>query len=395
MTRGERENNANSEKYARGLTRSSFLRRSALAGASALGAGTLLAGCGSSEEAAQQSGNGSGGDGGFPGSPEWEAAVRENLNVQNLSVGFTPPILSEFFDEIEHACWRQMSELERRFGFQWEWARAAPEGFNAVEGHLSIIEDWVTKEFDAILICTAGDFASMQDIYENAQSQGTMIFQFNMPVGLWPLEELAAVSSIGYDEARQAGFAAGMYIADRLGGEGTVLQIWGPPGNHWSARRQEGFDQALAQNPGLEVVGKQNGGYVRDQAFEATQNLLQRFPDVDAIYGENEEMALGASQAINAQGSLKVREEGDEGIVVIGADGLVSGFEAIKAGQLTATVDVGPVDQGLQSIEAIFNYLARGMRIDRIINVPTRVVDRTNVEPSLAYVQWALDGPEY
>ena len=81
-------------------------------------------------------------------------------------------------------------------------------------------------------------------------------------------------------------------------------------------------------------------------------NVLQGDSDVQAIYGENEEMALGASQAIQALG-LKPWD-GKDGIITIGADGLKSGYESIKAGQLTATVEVGPVDQGRQSIETIF-----------------------------------------
>jgi ribose transport system substrate-binding protein len=150
---------------------------------------------------------------------------------------------------------------------------------------------------------------------------------------------------------------------------------------------------ALDQYPGLEIVGKQRGDYVRDKGLNAAQNLLQSNPNVNAIYGENEEMALGAAQAIDAQGLQ--HWDGNEGIITIGADGLESGYEAIKAGKFTATVNVGPVDHGLRSIETIFDNLVLGYTVDRIINVPTTVVDKSNVDPALAYVQWALEGPEY
>lgn len=51
------------------------------------------------------------------------------------------------------------------------------------------------------------------------------------------------------------------------------------------------------------MVGEADGGYVRDKGLQAAQDLLTRDSDIDAIYGENEEMALGASQAIDARGS--------------------------------------------------------------------------------------------
>ena len=150
---------------------------------------------------------------------------------------------------------------------------------------------------------------------------------------------------------------------------------------------------ALEDYPGLELVGKQRGDYVRDKGFNAAQNLLQQNPNVNAIYGENEEMALGAAQAIDAQGLQ--HWDGEQGIITIGADGLQSGYEAIKADRFTATVDVGPVDQGRQSVRTIFESLLLGYTVDPIINVPTNVIDKSNVEVPLNYVEWALDGPEY
>lgn len=385
MTQRENEKGMGGKDGKRGWTRADFFRRSALAGGAALGAGGLLAGCGQSEEGGQ-------GSGGETVSSAYDEAVRERVNGRTLKIGFTPPALSEFYDEIEHGAWRRMDEYERRFGVKWEWTRAAPSEHEAVEAQVDTIQDWATKELDAILVCTAGDFASMQDVYTDAEEKGTAIFQFNMPAELWDAEDIKATSTIGYDNARQAGYIAGQYIAQKLNGKGKIFQIWGLPG-HWSTSRENGLLMAIDQYPELEIVGKQRGDYVRDKGLNAAQNLLQSNPNVNAIYGENEEMALGAAQAIDAQGLQ--HWDGNQGIITIGADGLESGYEAIKAGKFTATVDVGPVDHGLESIRTIFDSLLLGYTVDRIINVPTTVVDKSNVEPALAYVQWALDGPEY
>ena len=375
-----------------GLTRASFLRRSALAGGAALGAGALLAGCGSGEQQASQQNGGSSGDI-FPGNEEYAEAVRNVVNGKTLTIGFSPPALSEFYDEIEHGAWYQMSQYEEKFGIQWDWTRAAPQEHEQVAAQQDIIQDWATKEFDAALICTAGDFASMQRVYSNAMDQGMAIFQFNMPIELWDISEINAVSNIGYDNARQAGYIAGQYIAQRLNGQGQVLLVWGLP-THWAESRENGLRRALEEYPDIEIVGKQRGDYVREQGMNAAQTLLERFPDANAIYGENEEMALGAAQAAQAQG-LQVMGEDGEGVLIIGADGLASGYQDIQAGRLTATVDVGPVEQGRFSIINIFHNLMLGYTVDTVTNVPTNVIDASNVEPILAYVNWALEGPEY
>lgn len=387
-------------KY-RTLTRAGFLRRSALAGGTALGAGALLAGCGSTPQASQQNGSegsgtlnaGSNSGETFPGNNEYVDAIRDIVDGKKLTIGFTPPALSEFYSEIEHGAWYQMSHYENLFGLQWDWVRAAPGVHSQVADQQNIIQDWTTKGFDAVLVCTAGDFAAMRGTYSAAMAEGIEVFQFNMPIDLWDPEDVVAVSNIGYENSRQAGAIAGEYIAQRLNGKGKLILIWGLP-THWSEAREQGLRKVIEEYPDIEIVGKQRGDYVRDEGMNAAQSLLSRFPDVDAIYGENEEMALGAAQAASARG-LQIRGEGDEGILVIGADGLQSGYEEIMAGRLTATVDVGPVEQGRYSIINIFHSLVLGDTVDKVTNVPTKVIDKSNVAPSLAYVMWALGGPEY
>ncbi|GAA3315179.1 hypothetical protein GCM10020331_009560 [Ectobacillus funiculus] len=71
---------------------------------------------------------------------------------------------------------------------------------------------------------------------------------------------------------------------------------------HWSTSRKAGFLEAIKEYPDMKVVGEQRGDYVRDKGMQAAENLIQAHPDVDLIYGENEEMALGAVQAVEARG---------------------------------------------------------------------------------------------
>ena len=325
------------------------------------------------------------------GDPAWEAAVRAKVEGKTFKIGFTPPAASEFYDIIMHGAYTMMDELHDRFGVNFEFEFVAPSEHDAVESQVSTIENWATKEFDAVLVCTAGDFDSMNAVYEKATAAGTAVYLFNMPAELWDVDTIKATSVISYDNARQSGYLVGQYAAEKLNGEGKILFISGNDG-HWTTSRREGFMEAVSEYPGLTIVGEQRGEYVRDSGMAAAENLLQANPDVSFIYGENEEMAQGAVQAVQAMG-LKMWD-GNEGIIVVGADGLKSGFEQIRSGGLTATVDVGSVDQGREAIKAIFMHELLGYSIDKVINVPTILVDKENVDIPEAYVDWALAAEE-
>jgi ABC-type sugar transport system substrate-binding protein len=371
------------------LTRRQLLSKSALAGGGLLAAsmvgGSLFKG--SEAHAAEPTA----GTGPYPGDEAWRKAVAAKVAGRTLSIGFTPPAASEFYDEIEHGAFSQMSTYSAWFGVKWKWTTFFPGEHQNINDQVNTIQNWVTSKFDAALVCTAGDFASMQKVYQSAADKGTRVFQFNMPAEMWPEQETKAISTISYNNAMQSGYIATEYIAQKLGGKGKILLIWGLPG-HWATSRRNGVELASKKYPNLKIVGEQRGDYVRDKGLDAAQNLLQRDQDINAIYGENEEMALGASQALGAMGLEPW--DGKKGIIVIGADGLKSGYEAIKAGQLTATVNVGPVEQGRQSVQAIFWNVVLGYVPAKVINVRTVVVDKSNVEEPLAYVNWALGVPK-
>ena len=369
------------------------LSRRRLLGNSVLLGGSLLAGSLFSDAGARQAvAAPPAAAGAFePGAHYGRQAVGPKVAGGPRSRGFSPPAASEFYDIIEHGAYSQMRTFSESFGVQWKWTTFYPGEHQDINDQINTIQNWVTSKFDAALVCTAGDFASMQKVYESANQKGTRIFQFNMPAETWPQNESRAISNIGYNNAMQAGYIATDYIAQKLGGKGKLLLIWGLPG-HWSTSRLEGVKTALKKYPDLKIVGQQRGDYVRDKGLNAAQNLLQRDPNVNAIYGENEEMALGAAQAMQALG-LKPWD-GKNGIIVIGADGLKSGYESIKQNQLTATVNVGPVEQGRQSIQDIFWNAIFGYVPPKVHDVPTLVVDKTNVEEPLAYVTWALSVPK-
>lgn len=327
-----------------------------------------------------------------------DAAIRAIVDGREIKVGFAPPILSEWYTQVEKAAWNKMKEYEERFGVKWVWERqgALNDAHSGTET-LGIVQGYIARDFDAVFVCSAANAATMQELYAQGSAEGVDFYQFNSTEELAnpsqaeePTGGLNTVSNIGYDDRWQSGYAAGKYIADTLGGEGTIIQIMGPAGSDWTKLRQQGFKYAIAEYPGLSIVGEADGGYVRDKGLTAAQDLLTKFPDVSAIYGENEDMALGASQAIDAAGLQ--HWDGESGIITIGADGLISGMESIKAGKLTATVDVNAVEIGTRMIETLFAHEVLGQNVNQFVRVPTNVVDKNNVDWPLAVLEGTMAG---
>jgi ribose transport system substrate-binding protein len=325
-----------------------------------------------------------------------DAAIRKLVNGRTIKLGFAPPILSEAYTEAQQGAWNQMADYSKRYGVKWVWTREAPLN-NAHSGveTAGFIQNYVAKKYDAVFVCSAAPAATMQQLYKLGSAKGVEFYQFNSTEQLNQRSQatsesagLYSVSNISYDNRWQSGALAAKYIAKNLKGKGQIIMILGPAGSDWTKLREQGFRAVIAQYPGLKIVGSADGGYVRDKGLTAAADLLTKYPTINAIYGENEDMALGASAAIDAA-HLK-HWDGTSGIITIGADGLVSGMDEIRKGNLTATVDVGYADMGRTMIRTMFSHLVLGMDVNQFVRVPSVVVDNTNVDIFQAQIKAEL-----
>lgn len=382
-----------------GANRARAQHRAALAVGAALVAGLGLAGCDSVPQTESTGSTGGNAGGSIVSSATSDAAAKKAWGGKELKVGFSPPILSEFYTQIEKSAFNRMKEYETRYGIKWSWERqgALNDAHSGAEA-VGIVQGYIARKFNAVFVCSAAPHSTMQSLYREGVQKGVDFYQFNSTEELDqqsqadnPTAGLNTVSNIGYDDRWQSGYLAGQYIAKLLKGKGNVIQILGPAGSDWTKLRQQGFEKAIAEYAGMKIVGSADGGYVRDKGLTAAQDLLVKYPDVNAIYGENEDMALGASQAIDAR-NLK-HWDGSSGIITIGADGLVSGMEAIKTGKLTATVNVNSIEMGRMMVDTLVSHEVLGETVNQFVRIPTIVVDKTNVDWNEAEIKEALAAP--
>lgn len=128
----------------------------------------------------------------------------------------------------------------------------------------------------------------------------------------------------------EIGREAGKYMAEKLKGKGSVVEIEGILGATPTQERSQGFHEVIASYPGIKVAYKQPGDYKRSPARQVMENALQAIDKIDAVYAHNDEMMIGAYLAAKAAGREK-------DMVFVGIDGQREAVEMIRQGLLDAT----------------------------------------------------------
>jgi ribose transport system substrate-binding protein len=158
------------------------------------------------------------------------------------------------------------------------------------------------------------------------------------------------VSAIASDNVA-GGKMAGQFIVDKLGGKGKLVELEGVPGSSAANDRGKGFNEAVKAAAGLTVIAKQPADFDRAKGMKVMENILQANPEINAVFAHNDEMALGAVEAIKAANRT--------GITVVGFDATADATKAVDDGSLAATVAQKPKDMGKIAIETAKKVIAK------------------------------------
>ena len=179
------------------------------------------------------------------------------------------------------------------------------------------------------------------------------------------------VTFIGSDNF-EGGAVAGRYLARALGGTGSVAIIEGISGHETADRRRLGFLQGVEAHPGIRVVASQTADWERARAYTVAENLLQAHPDLDAIFAANDEMALGALEAVDAAGRIAH-------VRVVGFDAIPDALANIAKGRLAGSVAQFPGEMGRLGVRHAVALLRDGTVPPAEILTRVELIDRTNV----------------
>jgi len=174
----------------------------------------------------------------------------------------------------------------------------------------------------------------------------------------------------------EEGERAGKWLIDKLGGSGNVVVLEGTQGATSTIDRQKGFEQAI-EGTGVKIIAMQTAEYTLSEGQRVMENIIQAQGDkIDAVYAHNDDMAIGAIQALKAAGIQPGKD-----VIVVSVDGSKAALQAIIAGELGCSVQCSPFF-GPITFETIAK-LEAGEKVPRFIKNEDLLFDITNAAEHL------------
>ncbi|HLR62703.1 MAG TPA: ribose ABC transporter substrate-binding protein RbsB [Lentibacillus sp.] len=224
---------------------------------------------------------------------------------------------------------------------------------------LSDIEDLLQQNIDVLLVNPVDSEAVVTAI-ESANSQDVPVITVDRSA-----EGGDVVSHIASDNVA-GGEMAGEFIADKLDESGNLVELQGVPGASATRERGKGFHNIADEIDGLEVVAKQSANFNRSEGLNVMENIIQSTDQIDAVFAHNDEMALGAVEALQSNGML-------EDVTVVGFDATDDAVAAVEEGTLDATIAQQPKLIGENAIDAVGSVVS-GESVDEFIPVELQMV---------------------
>ena len=272
---------------------------------------------------------------------------------------------------------RSMREEAARRGIELKLADAQQRQENQIKA----LKTFIAQGVDAIVLAPVQE-TGWEPVLRDVRAAGIPVVLVDR--GVEVSDDTLYATLVASDFVEEARMAA-RWLVERTGGRANVVELRGTVGSSPALDRQEGFAEVLAQHPGMRVVASQDAEFKRSKGKEVMEAILKAKQAegvaIDAVYAHNDDMALGAIQALEAAG-LKPGEE----VLVVSIDGVRAAFEAMVAGKLNATVECLPL-LGPQAFDAV-EKLVRGEPVPKRVVVPDRLFDQSQAAAELPNRQY-------
>jgi inositol transport system substrate-binding protein len=233
-----------------------------------------------------------------------------------------------------------------------------------VATQLAQVENFVAQKVDAIVLIPANTDAA-DPMTKAAQDAGIPLVYVNRIPSNLP----EGVAYVGSDSI-QAGIMQAEWLAEKLGGKGNVVIMNGNLAQEAAQKRTEGEKQVFAKFPDIKIIREDTGNWHRDEGLALMENWLASGDQIDAVASNNDEMAIGALEAIDAAGKLGQ-------ILVGGVDASPDALQEMDKGRLNVTVFQNAKGQGEGGIKVAI-ALAKGEKVEQITWVPFELVTPDN-----------------
>ncbi|MFB4473773.1 ribose ABC transporter substrate-binding protein RbsB [Oceanobacillus caeni] len=271
--------------------------------------------------------------------------VKDGLGEdENVKIGLSISTLNNpFFVSLRDAI---VADAEEK-GYEIIVVNAQDDAATEISG----IEDLIQQNVDVLLI-NPTDSAAVSSAVQSANNAGIPVITIDRSADNGEVETLITSDNVA------GGEMAADFILEQLGEGAKVAEIQGIAGASATRERGEGFHHIADKQ--LDIVASQPADFDRTKGLTVMENTLQGKGDIQAVFAHNDEMALGAIEAIKAAG---------KDIVVIGFDGVEDALASVQAGELTATIAQQPDLMGQEAVSTVEKVL-NGEELEEVIKVP-------------------------
>jgi ABC-type sugar transport system substrate-binding protein len=234
---------------------------------------------------------------------------------------------------------------------------------------VSNLEDLIAQRVDAIFLAPR-EAQGFEGPLQAAKDAGIPVFLIDRELtGARPGEDF--VTFIGSNFVEE-GKRAGEWLAKQANGKAGIIELLGTAGSSVANDRHQGFADAIKAHPEMRIIASQDANFTRAQGQRVMENLIQAHGrSITAVYTHNDEMALGAIQALTSANMQPGKD-----VLIVSVDGQKSALEAIVRGEMNATVECNP-RFGPIAFDTLEKYRRKETIPPKII-VPDRFFDSTN-----------------
>lgn len=243
------------------------------------------------------------------------------------------------------------------------------DGQDSVSKQTSDIENLVSRGVDAILI-NATDGEAVVPAVEEANAAGIPVLAIDRGISGGDVALYVASNNV------TGGKMAAHYTAAKMALQGKVVMLEGIPGTSAARERGKGFTEVVKSLSEVEIIDSEPAGFAKNKGYQVMQNILTAQPEIDAVFAQNDLMALGALQAIEGA-------DREDEMFVVGFDAIDPAIQAIEKGRLSATIMQQPALMGSMGVKKAVNLLEGEVEVPegetKFVPVPLKLITQDNL----------------
>jgi ribose transport system substrate-binding protein len=261
-----------------------------------------------------------------------------------------------------------MKEEARKRGDKFELVVTDAQGQTSKQ--VSDVEDLIARRVKAIFLAPR-EFEGLAPAIQAAKRAGIPVFLIDREAAGKPGEDYVTFIGSNFVEEGQR---AGEWLVKQTNGKASIVELTGSAGSSVANDRSKGFKDAIKDHPDMKIIASQDGDFNRALAQKTMQNIIQSLgKQITVVYAHNDEMALGAIQALKDAGMNPGKD-----VLVVSVDGEKAALQAIGQGVMNVSVECNP-RFGPIAFDTLEKHL-NGEKVPTKIIVPDRFFDQTNAQ---------------